>query len=383
MKRLFILIAIVSGIGMVSGAGCAKDEKPEACIPQIEVCDGVDNDCNGEVDEGNVCANPRLAILIQPAGFIKGRVDLLHLKENYIQPDVLTTGCIPNQSVSDGDAIYIVNSCDATLERVNVKTFKNERWYYLPQGSNPWSVAIYQGKKAFVSGWLSHTVEVVDLETGYIKSISLPDPASGMKAYPLGVTISGNRVYVAESANDGGWPSTYKPKGAYAVIDADSDSLISTEDSGVNECLNVQQVVKDETGRTFIVCAGDWGSTSQGRVVVKDSAGTVIGNIPTGNAPTKLYFAKNKGYLTDMFGPNIMIIDPVNLAVLRDGSNPIMLKQSGFSTTGIAFTPAGTLYATVWDSANNTNLFAVDPDTYEVINAYDLSGPGQDLVFLE
>jgi hypothetical protein len=25
---------------------------PEACAPAAEVCDGVDNDCDGEVDEG-------------------------------------------------------------------------------------------------------------------------------------------------------------------------------------------------------------------------------------------------------------------------------------------------------------------------------------------
>ncbi len=382
MKRNIFLIALLGA--MVFGYGCAEEKEQGACVPQTEVCDGVDNDCNGEVDEGNVCANPRLALLVQPAGPVKGRIDILHLKERLLQSDVLTTGVWPNQIVKDGEYLYVINSGDASLQRIQIKTMRTDRWYYLPQGSNPWSVAIYNGRKAFVSGWLSHTVEVLDLESGYIKSISLPDPASGMKPYPLGVTISGNRVYVAESANDGNWPSsTYKEKGAYAVIDADLDELIATLDSGVNECINTQQVVVDENARTFIVCAGDWGTTSWGRVIVKDPSGNVIGNIPVGNAPTKLYLHSGRGYLTDMSGSNIMVIDAVNLTVLKGGSNPIVLKESGYTTTVLVFTPSGTLYATVWDNTNNTNLFALNPETFEVITDYDISGPGQDVVYLE
>lgn len=382
MRRMFIGLLVMAMGNTLFFTGCGKEKGSAQCTPVAEVCDGIDNDCNGEVDEGNVCANPRLAVLIQPAGFVKGRIDMFNIKQYLVQPDVLTTGVIPNQIVKDGDYLYIINSSDASLQSLDIKTLKTERWYYLSQGSNPWSVAVYQGRKAFVSGWLSQSVEVVDFDTGYIKSIALPESATAMEPYPLAVTISGNRVYVAESANDGSWPSTYKQGGAYAVIDADKDALIVTEDSGVNECLNVQQVVVDENNRTFIICAGDFGTTQAGRIIIKDSTDNVVGNIAVGNAPTKIYFNSGKGYITDMSGSNILVIDAQNLTALRDSTNPVVLKQTGF-TTGIAFTPAGTLYVTVWDSTNNTNLFALNPDTYEVINAYDISGPGQDVVYVE
>jgi hypothetical protein len=45
---------------------------PPACVATTEVCDGKDNDCDGQTDEGNICAVPadvsKLVPSSQPAG---------------------------------------------------------------------------------------------------------------------------------------------------------------------------------------------------------------------------------------------------------------------------------------------------------------------------
>src|SRR5690606_12987310 len=42
------------GVGQVSCIGGVWSECPVA-EPELEVCDGVDNDCNGKVDDGPLC----------------------------------------------------------------------------------------------------------------------------------------------------------------------------------------------------------------------------------------------------------------------------------------------------------------------------------------
>jgi hypothetical protein len=42
-----------SGCG--AAPGCAGEPRPECCAPKAEVCDGISNDCDPDVDEGEVC----------------------------------------------------------------------------------------------------------------------------------------------------------------------------------------------------------------------------------------------------------------------------------------------------------------------------------------
>ena len=87
----------------------------KSCARQKEVCDGVDNNCNGEVDEGNVCCEPSEEICDGIDNDCDGEID---------EGDVCVTEpeCEPSEEICDG----IDNDCDGEIDEGDVCVTKPE-----------------------------------------------------------------------------------------------------------------------------------------------------------------------------------------------------------------------------------------------------------------
>ncbi len=82
----------------------------KACVPATEVCDGVDNDCDNEIDEGGVCDTPCV-----PAPEVCDGVD--NDCDNEIdEGGVCDTPCVPATEVCDG----VDNDCDDEIDEDDV-----------------------------------------------------------------------------------------------------------------------------------------------------------------------------------------------------------------------------------------------------------------------
>ena len=64
----------------------------DACVPSAEVCDGLDNNCNGVADEGNTCPNGCVGLARQGAGYMFCYGNSVHRTWQQAQADCMAHG---------------------------------------------------------------------------------------------------------------------------------------------------------------------------------------------------------------------------------------------------------------------------------------------------
>lgn len=77
-----------------------------------------------------------------------------------------TTGSVPNRLAFDGDNMFVVNSGDNNLTRINIESGDTFNGFAVfDVGTNPWEMAVGDGF-GYVTGYMSNSVFKVDLSSG-------------------------------------------------------------------------------------------------------------------------------------------------------------------------------------------------------------------------
>ena len=254
-----------------------------------------------------------------------------------IDENFATTGDVPNHLAFHNNDLYCVNSVSNNVQVFSSATGDVLAEFELDVGTNPWAIAFTPDDKAYVTGYLTDDVVVLDLESNEVKgSIPLGEDARS----PVGVCFVDGKLYVSSINYDmGTW--TYG-QGVVTVIDTETDEIIKTVETTQ---VNPQVVVSDNQGEIYVLCTGDWFSEFGVVDVIDTTTDEIVQSLPVGGSPSCIEIAPNGcAYIGDAAVPQLYKIDVVDNTVLRDSSDPLLFGGEGSSASGLVSSAYSYLY---------------------------------------
>jgi YVTN family beta-propeller protein len=346
-----------------------------------EVCDGIDNDCDGEVDEGvfypdedgdgHGDAKAEGQSCPVPEDYVTNKTDCddadkaVNPGKNEILQNFLDDNCdgqidegsetISTFSIDspgmillspDGAYLYVSDSTEKSV-RV-VRTSDNTLSDTVSVGGDPLSLSLTADGKYL-----------------YVVYLSFGGPNNNIRGYYLAVIqTSDNTVAdtVSLGSYDGSGGGTVLPDGKYVYIankDRDSVSVLQTSDNTVIDTISVG----DGPSKPITTPNGDYvyvtNRSSLTISVIQTSDNTVIKSIPIGANPQGMAFTKTGDYLY------VAEQSPDTVSVIRTSDNTITATiPVGLNPTDVAVTPDGK-YAYVVNRGSVTYCPGCPPERQE------------------
>lgn len=277
------------------------------------------------------------------------------------------TGDIPNFLALNGDRLFCVNSGSNNVQILSPATGETLAEIYLGTGVNPWAIAFASDEKAYVTGWLTDDVIVVNPTTLEVRGrIPLGEDAKS----PQGLCVAEDKLYVT-SVNFNFSDYSYGP-GMITVVDTETDEITGTINTTQ---VNPQSIAYDHQGELYVVCTGDYTPENTGVVDVIDaSTNQIVKSLSIGGAPGVIEIAPNgNAYLGDGLANQLYKIDVVANEVIRDSGDPITFGSAGSFASGLAAASNGYLYIC---SFNDDAVYILDTRTDGLIRTFYGVGDG-------
>ncbi len=194
------------------------------------------------------------------------------------ETESVTLGNIPNDVFATETSLYVVNSGYNTLQIIDRQTMTTIREIELTGAANPYSVVVYDNRYAAVTGWLSNSLTIVDLESNSV------DTTFVVGLSPQAVAFHNDLIYVLNT----GLAFPIYGDGLLKRYNKTTFELVDSVVVGMNS--QAMEFIGDEL---HIVCTGNYDDVSGSVDIVDLMSMTVEATIPLGGSPGAISAAGN------------------------------------------------------------------------------------------
>lgn len=320
------------------------------------------------------CPDAQQAIVVNGSSDNLSAVDL---SSGDVTSDLggMTIGSVPNRIEVEGTTAYVVNSggfpgsVNASLQVIDLATNSIVNTVPIPDGENPWDLAVLSPNKIYVSMLYGNNVTVLDPTLPGASAVlgTIPLPTFGtVPAGPAGIIVLDGYAYTANSGYDAAtWGYV---AGSVSVIDTAMDTLVDVDGDPGNGSdtpifttgLNPQDLAVDGEGEIHVVCTGDYWSTFGVVDIIDPAAWSITTSIPLGGTPGNISIGGGFALIGagDADSCDLYIYKTDTNAVWSDSTSPAVLAgASGWCTVGKiavsqsekwAYVPMGVFGAEAW-----------------------------------
>jgi len=217
-------------------------------------------------------------------------------------------GNVPNKVIVDEEYLYVINSGDNAVQKLNRYSGSTVQTIFIGLGVNPWDGVIYENY-LYVTGLFSNKVYKVSLPSGTVVASVYVGTA------PEGLYVLGDKLYVT---NTGDYLQGYAGSSVSAIA-LDSFTVSATIPVSPNP-----QYLASHAGKLHVSCTGNWAELAGAIEIINPATQSVEHTIALGGTPGRIWIAGDElALVADNNGVVLYSYDPQLWNPLNGAGNPL------------------------------------------------------------
>ncbi len=237
----------------------------------------------------------------------------IDLASDLAQNSFAILGSTPNKVLVGEDYLWVVNSGDNAIQKLDKSSGAHRAHYLVELGSNPWDAILHEGY-LYITGMFSSKVYKMDPANGQVLASVTVGNA------PEGLIARGNKLYVG---NAGYWDQDYAGS-SISVVDLESFTETKTIATGLNP-----QYLSLHGDYLHVSCTGNW-FDQPGRIDIIDcDLEELVHTVDLGGSPSNIWIdSQDTAWVAEGNGDSMYSYDALDYSIIHDPDNPFPVGAS-------------------------------------------------------